>query len=135
MPCLPVRCRVQLAEAASADVTVRLARGAAIAGRLLDEAGEPVANANVLVEQLVETGGVRSTRARRAVQTNDIGEYRVGSLPAGVYVVSVVTPPQAQVLRTGVTAILAQPARAAQAVPGASRISDRLASSFPARRR
>ncbi len=100
---------VPLAEGARADVTVRLARGAAIAGRLLDEASEPVPNANVLVEQLVETGGVRSTRARRAVQTNDIGEYRVGSLPAGVYVVSVVMPPQAQILRTGATAILVQP--------------------------
>jgi hypothetical protein len=50
---------------------------------VLDDVGEPVANANVIVEQLVEAGGVRSTRARRAVQTNDIGEYRVGSLPAG----------------------------------------------------
>ena len=99
---------VQLAEGARADVSVRLARGAAIAGRLLDEAGEPVLNANVLVEQLVETGGVRSTRARRAVQTNDIGEYRVGSLPAGVYVVSVVTPPQVQILGTGATGIALQ---------------------------
>ena len=99
---------VQLAEGARADVSVRLARGAAIAGRLLDEAGEPLPNANVLVEQLVETGGVRSTRARRAVQTNDIGEYRVGSLPAGVYVVSVVTPPQVQILGTGATGIALQ---------------------------
>ena len=101
MPYLTVRRRYSSPREPAADVSVRLARGAAIAGRLLDEAGEPVPNANVLVEQLVETGGVRSTRARRAVQTNDIGEYRVGSLPAGVYVVSVVTPPQVQILRTG----------------------------------
>ena len=104
---------VPLAEGARADITVSLARGAAIAGRILDDVGEPVANANVIVEQLVEAGGVRSTRARRAVQTNDIGEYRVGSLPAGVYVVSLVTPPQVQILRTGATAILAPPPPAA----------------------
>jgi len=109
---------VQLAEGATADVSVRLARGAAITGRLLDEAGEPISNANVLVEQLVETGGVRSTRARRAVQTNDIGEYRVGSLPAGAYVVSVMTPPQFQIVRTG--GLVQPPLAAGRPVSGTS---------------
>jgi hypothetical protein len=46
-------------------VTVSLARGAAIGGRLLDDLGEPIANGNIFVERLVEVGGVRSTRERR----------------------------------------------------------------------
>jgi Carboxypeptidase regulatory-like domain len=80
-------------------VTVSLARGAAIAGRLLDDLGEPVANGSIFVERLVETGGVRSTRERRTVVTDDAGEYRAGSLPEGDYVVSRLAPPTMQVVR------------------------------------
>ena len=52
------------------------------------------------------------------MQTNDIGEYRVGSLPAGVYVVSVVTPAQVQTLRTGTTTIPGQPSLATDPASG-----------------
>jgi hypothetical protein len=80
-------------------VTVSLARGAAVGGRLLDDLGEPIANGSIFVERLVETGGVRSTRERRTVVTNDAGEYRAGSLPEGDYVVSRLAPPTMQVVR------------------------------------
>jgi hypothetical protein len=80
-------------------VTVSLARGAAVGGRLLDDLGEPIANGSIFVERLVETGGVRSTRERRTILTNDAGEYRAGSLPEGDYVVSRLAPPAMQVVR------------------------------------
>jgi hypothetical protein len=82
-------------------VTVSLARGAAVGGRLLDDLGEPIANGSIFVDRLVETGGVRSTRERRTVVTNDAGEYRAGSLPEGDYVVSRPAPPTMQVDRIG----------------------------------
>jgi hypothetical protein len=81
------------------DVIVSLPRGAAIAGRVQDDQGEPIPNANIFVERLVETAGVRSTRDRRSVQTNDAGEYRVGSLPEGDYVISRFAPTMTQVVR------------------------------------
>jgi len=92
-------------------VIVSLARGAAVAGRLLDETGEPIANGNIFVEQLVDAGGARATRERRTAVTNDAGEYRVGSLPEGDYVVSRLAPPGTQGVRVDLTTAIfaAQP--------------------------
>jgi protocatechuate 3,4-dioxygenase beta subunit len=90
---------VQLgAGATMAGVTVPLARGAVISGRILDESGDPLSNANVIVEALADAGN-RAPGERWTAQTNDIGEYRVGSLPSGGYVVSMVVPPQIQLVR------------------------------------
>ena len=96
-----------------AGVTVSLPRGAAIAGRVVDDLGEPVANLNVFVEQLVEVGGVRSTRERRTTRTDDAGEYRFGSLPEGEYVVSRLGPAITQI-QTDQFAVVAQLPNAAR---------------------
>jgi len=89
-------------------VTVSLARGAAVGGRLVDDLGEPIANGSIFIEQLVEAGGVRSTRERRTVVTNDAGEYRAGSLPEGEYVVSQLSPPTMQVVRVANSVVVTQ---------------------------
>jgi protocatechuate 3,4-dioxygenase beta subunit len=102
--------------AAIAGVTIALPKGAAITGRVVDELGEPSANTTVLVERLIETGGVRAARERRSVQTNDVGEYRVGSLPEGSYVVSRYSPTLTQVVRSGPNTILVQIGPGAQRV-------------------
>jgi protocatechuate 3,4-dioxygenase beta subunit len=91
-----------------ANVSVSLAKGAAIAGRVVDELGDPVANLNVFVEQLVEVGGVRSTRERRTVRTDDAGDYRCGSLPEGDYVVSRPAPVATQTIQAGALAVEVQ---------------------------
>jgi hypothetical protein len=71
--------------AARAPVEVRLVRGAAIEGRVVDELGDPAQTA-VLVQS-------RSTPSRRmVVDTDDRGEYRAGGLPAGTYDVTVRQP-------------------------------------------
>jgi len=70
-------------------VTVRLTRGAAISGRVLDEFGEPVVNARVLAQLRSETGTTLTTAG--VFNTNDRGEFRVGSLGEGTYIVSVMT--------------------------------------------
>src|SRR5438876_7748047 len=59
---------------------------AAISGRVVDEFGDPIIHAPVVVE--VRTGP-NETRSVAMAQTDDRGEYRIGRLPAAGYIVSV----------------------------------------------
>ena len=68
------------------ETEIRLRRGAAISGRVVDDAGDPVAAALVTVE----THGASSTIVGRAT-TDDRGEYRIGGLAAGTFAVVVST--------------------------------------------
>jgi hypothetical protein len=61
---------------------------AAISGRVVDQFGDPVVRAHVVVE--VRTGP-SATRAVAAGEADDRGEYRIGRLPAGSYVVAVLS--------------------------------------------
>ncbi len=54
---------------------------AAISGRILDDAGEPVSGALVQLIRSSVTGGRRSATVFAYQRTNDIGEYRFGRLP------------------------------------------------------
>jgi protocatechuate 3,4-dioxygenase beta subunit len=71
------------------SLVIRLPRGAAIAGRALDSQGEPLTGISVTArpaeQRLPETATNRQS-ARSAV-TDDLGEYRIGSLPAGTYTI------------------------------------------------
>ena len=70
---------------------VALTKGAAIVGRITDELGDPI------VGGVVSLGAVQSVGsemrlvsvAHGTAETNDLGEYRIGDLPAGRYFVSV----------------------------------------------
>jgi len=62
-------------------------RRAAIAGRVTDSYGDPAVNVIVAVESRGENG---ARRASGVAETDDRGEYRIGNLPGGRYVVSVV---------------------------------------------
>jgi hypothetical protein len=59
---------------------------AAISGRVVDAFGDPVVRAYVVVE--VRTGP-NATRTVAAGEADDRGEYRIGRLPAGSFVVAV----------------------------------------------
>lgn len=66
-----------------------LPRGSAITGRVLDEFGEPVAEAMVQAMRYQFVGGQRRlTPTGRGGQTNDLGQYRIFGLPPGEYYVS-----------------------------------------------
>jgi hypothetical protein len=69
-------------------VTIPLYRGGVIAGRLVDVHGDPVENAGITLMSVAGPGGAPSkgNLARRALPSNDNGEFRVGRLDAGVYV-------------------------------------------------
>ena len=77
-----------------ADLNLTIPRGAVIVGHVLDENGEPLANANVMAWRRppVPNGAVAAARlglipAGSATPTNDLGEFRLFGLPAGeVYV-------------------------------------------------
>jgi protocatechuate 3,4-dioxygenase beta subunit len=69
------------ASAPTADLTIPLARGAAIEGQVVDSGGYPVSNARVRVRRVDSSGG----GAEFTADTDDAGAYRIGSLPAGRY--------------------------------------------------
>jgi hypothetical protein len=70
-------------------VDFTLPRGGIITGRIVDEFGEPVADAQVAPMRYVSQGGRRRMQpSGRMSMTNDIGEYRIFGLPPGQYYIS-----------------------------------------------
>jgi hypothetical protein len=68
---------------------VALPRGSAVSGRILDEFGEPVADASVQALRLQYSSGKRRlTPMGRNSTTNDLGYFRLFGLPPGDYYVS-----------------------------------------------
>ena len=66
-----------------------LPRGSAISGRLVDEFGDPIADAMVSAMRSTWTGGRRRLQATgRVTQTNDLGQYRIYGLSPGEYYIS-----------------------------------------------
>ena len=71
-------------------LTIRLSLAGVITGRVLDDAGEPVANATVMAMRQRRTNGVpRLTQTMHARSTDDTGAYRLFGLPPGLYFLSV----------------------------------------------
>lgn len=81
------------AAATVGDVDFVLPKMSVISGRLTDEDGDPIAGVSVMAmrsiyvagrRQLVPTGDARAT-------TDDVGEFRIGDLVPGTYIVSATT--------------------------------------------
>jgi len=81
---------IDLIEAQVLDkANIAMPRGSAISGRLVDEFGEPVADAQVTALRSAWVNGRRRLQpAGRMAQTNDLGHYRIYGLPPGEYYVS-----------------------------------------------
>lgn len=75
------------------NVNVRLQAAAVLRGRVTDEDGDPLPNAEVTVLRQTFVSGHRHWEQAGAERTNDLGEYRVANLPAGSVYVSVSPPP------------------------------------------
>ena len=68
---------------------VALPRGGAVSGRILDEFGEPVADASVTAMRMQYSSGKRRlVPAGRASMTTDLGQFRLFGLPPGAYLIS-----------------------------------------------
>jgi protocatechuate 3,4-dioxygenase beta subunit len=72
------------------DLLFRLVPSAVIAGRILDEDGEPIPSAIVSGLREVYSEGKRSLSTSSVVGTNDLGEYRLFGLQPGRYFVNAV---------------------------------------------
>jgi protocatechuate 3,4-dioxygenase beta subunit len=64
-----------------------LPRGAALEGTVTNESGEPLIGAAIWADRLDDSGGTRQGVPARQGLTDDLGHYRVHSLPPGDYLV------------------------------------------------
>jgi protocatechuate 3,4-dioxygenase beta subunit len=75
------------------DLRVRVQAAAVVRGRVTDEDGDPLPGAEVTVLRQTFVSGHHHWEQVGAERTNDLGEYRVAGLPAGIFYVSVTPPP------------------------------------------
>jgi Carboxypeptidase regulatory-like domain len=75
------------------DLLFRLHRTALIAGRILDEDGDPVRGADVVAGARTIVRGKPKIDFGESTSTNDLGEYRVADLAPGRYLI-VANPPR-----------------------------------------
>jgi hypothetical protein len=75
------------------DVHIRLQAAAVVRGRVTDEDGEPMPNAEVTVLHSTFVAGRNRWEPAGADQTDDLGEYRIANLPTGNFYVAVNPPP------------------------------------------
>ena len=81
---------IELADAQVMDkAEISMPRGSVISGRIVDEFGEPLADASVSAMRSVWSNGKRRLQQTgRNAQTNDLGQYRLFGLAPGEYYVS-----------------------------------------------
>ena len=75
------------------DLQIRLQAAAVVQGRVTDEDGDPLPNAQVAVLRQTYVSGHSRWEQAGSERTNDLGEYRISGLPAGSYFLSVSPPP------------------------------------------
>jgi hypothetical protein len=75
------------------SLVLRLAPNAVIAGRVLNEFGEPVRHAAVMLYFQDHSEGVDRIRQSRSSQANDLGEYEMTPLRPGTYFLSASAQP------------------------------------------
>src|SRR5580700_10368132 len=75
------------------DIVIHLQAAAVVEGRVTDEDGDPMAEAQVAVLRQTFVAGRSHWEQVGAERTNDLGDYRIAGLAAGNYFVSVTPPP------------------------------------------
>ena len=77
--------RVAVAAVPSEGLSIGLPRGAAVTGVVIDEFGDPVAGITVRVRRNLDPSESTADTLDHSTETDDLGEFRIGSLPAGRY--------------------------------------------------
>jgi hypothetical protein len=80
------------------DLRIRFQAAAVIRGRVTDEDGEPVQDAEVTVLRQTFVSGHSHWQQTGGERTNDLGEFRIPNLPAGNFYVSANPPPDVKTL-------------------------------------
>jgi protocatechuate 3,4-dioxygenase beta subunit len=82
--------QIELRDAEQLDkADISMPRGSVVSGRIVDEFGEPVADAAVSAMRSTWSNGRRRLQSTgRTATTNDLGQYRIYGLPPGEYFVS-----------------------------------------------
>lgn len=75
------------------DIQIHFAAAALVTGRVTDEDGDPLENAEVTVLRRTFSSGYNRLQQVASERTNDLGEYRIPGLAAGNYYLSVNPPP------------------------------------------
>jgi hypothetical protein len=75
------------------NLTLRLSPNAVLTGRVIDESGEPVRNAQIMVYRENRFSGVSRISRFRGAVTDDQGKYEVTPLDEGTYFVSAKATP------------------------------------------
>jgi hypothetical protein len=80
---------VLLIQAAIADnIDLRLFKAGAISGRIVDDIGDPAVGATVVAVRVTLVDGRPRMTNVKTTQTDDLGEYRLGGLPAGRFLIA-----------------------------------------------
>src|SRR6185503_1544530 len=82
---------IDLKAGATEELEIRMPKAAAIFGRIVDDLGEAVTGARVSASVLRYEGSTRRIQpvSKVAAVSDDLGEYRIGGLAAGRYLLSV----------------------------------------------
>jgi len=75
-------------------IVVPLFHGASISGRVFDANGDVLENAQVSLLRVPAGGRTGKPTMAQGTSTNDLGEFRIGRLEAGTYLVQVTSRPQ-----------------------------------------
>jgi hypothetical protein len=81
------------AEVDTENLILKLAPNALISGRVLDENGEPIRHANIMLYSDDHQGGSHQIHSSRGGQTDDLGSYELPSITPGTYYLSVTAQP------------------------------------------
>ncbi|MBI4907184.1 MAG: carboxypeptidase regulatory-like domain-containing protein [Acidobacteria bacterium] len=73
---------------ATTGVDLKLTPQGAVTGRVVDGDGDPVQGAQITIVRIISTGGKTGLTPASVGYSNDLGEFRVASLPQGRYLVS-----------------------------------------------
>ena len=102
------------------QIIFRLVPQGAIAGRVVDEDGDPIQSAGIQVLRFSYAGDHRQLISVAGASSNDRGEYRVFGLPAGRYLLQATVPnaPMSRPFETGALVPEVQDPYAASYYPG-----------------
>ncbi len=83
---------------AARELDIRLSRGAAVWGRVLERSGAPAVGIRVVARRVEDPSNTATTYE---AETDEAGGYRIGGLPAGTYIMAAGSSPTVVPLTTG----------------------------------